>query len=106
MPALVTSNFELLRQANSIRTQLNSGCFVQLFQNPYVPTSASLLVNFVRSNFPGYAPAVLDGLFGVPVKVADGFYGVTSSEVLFPVTADDPQLIHGYYVISTAGVPF
>lgn len=98
MSALVASNALLLNRATSLRTLLNSGHFLKLFRNNFLPTPADSLGSFVEADFGGYASVDLTGQFGAPLKVVDGEYQIATPAYTFSCTGAPNNSVYGAYV--------
>lgn len=101
MNQLVASNVLLLDRADALRTLLNSGHTLRLFQNDFVPLSQDSLGSFSEATFMGYAAASLSADFAAPVKIIDGEYQISGTFHTFACTGGSSQTIYGAYI--TAG---
>jgi len=75
------------------------GAVLRLFRNDLEPTPASVAVDFVEANFPGYSPVLLAGEMTGPIKAADGHYeSLTNQYTFFPPASGSGNVIFGGYV--------
>jgi hypothetical protein len=95
---LVASNVLLQDRADSLRTLLNSGHVLRLFQNNFTPVSQDSFGSFSEASFTGYASAALTADFGASFKVQDGEYQISSTFHTFTCTGGSPQTVYGSYI--------
>jgi hypothetical protein len=95
---IVASNALLADRIASLRTLLNSGKMLRLFQNMFTPAPDDILSDFTQATFTGYAAQSLSSAFAAGVKIIDGEYQSTAGPFTFTCSGGSAQTVYGWYI--------
>jgi len=98
MAATIVGNALLRRVTFDTRALLSAGTWLQLFQNTPDLTHDLAITQFQQANFPGYVPIDISAQWRLPLKAGNGIWVFAMPDQLFPVTADDPQFVYGWFM--------
>lgn len=102
---IVVSDTLLLDRAGSVRTKLNAGSRLRLYQSNIVPSPSDTLATYTGSecNFDTYSVQHLDPNWAAPVLIIPGEYQLLSAILSYNSPTVTGNTIYGLFVDDGAG---
>ncbi len=108
MAEIMSSDFELQKEMDDIRTRFNASGTLKLFQNDITPDPNMLIATFTEATYSGYASVDLTTEWAAPVEDADGKWSIAPLPHDFTHSGGAvANTLYGLYVVDgVAGVYF
>jgi hypothetical protein len=96
---MTPSSFALKQSCILAQNTLNTGGWLQLYQNNFTPNADTLLSQFIPANFLGYSPINLRGLVPACQKGQTGLWQFVVPPQTFNVAGPPYSTLYGAYVV-------
>jgi hypothetical protein len=96
---IIASNKWIQDDIDALRTVINSGHTLKLFQNNVTPDPSKVAISFFTvANWDTYANQALTSDFAASTKIVDGEYQILSTVHVFAVPGSGSQTIYGWWI--------
>jgi hypothetical protein len=99
----ISHDWHLQERLAALQVTLNSGHYLRLFVNNFVPAPGDDKTKFTETAFAGYAPASLNSDFGTPQQIGPGNWQISGTSHQWTVTTGTAGPLYGWYLTDPAG---